>query len=173
MKISIVVTLLSFFSFRSLAVQEPSAWVELTSSADESFWLAYREETVSELYEAANGTVIPMALLKTPKNHPIFVSISPFCRKLEQVEFEMAFRSHGKELEKISHNFFSKGADLRIPPIISVTNGCCRIQIPEEGGKIRNLVILRGSGIEDFKKRLRISPLMPAFEWKVLSIRQL
>jgi hypothetical protein len=41
--------------------------------------------------------------------------------------------------------------------------------IPEESGEIRNIIIQRGSGIENFKKRYKVSPLMPVFVWEKIS----
>ncbi len=48
-----------------LAAADPTIWIRLKPNADENFWLIYQEEKISTIYEAANGTIIPMAICKT------------------------------------------------------------------------------------------------------------
>lgn len=156
--------ILGLFSF-SLKAQDPELWISLKPSTKEHYWLVYMEETFSELYKPANGTIIPMAVYKIDPKKDDCWGILPLVLKNEQVRFDFCLRSSVRKQERITHNFFSKGKDRQLAPTVICSEDCFRIQIPEESGQTRNIVIQRGPDIKSFKKRYKVSPLMPAFTW--------
>ncbi len=163
-KIFFLLLILGFFPL-SLEAQDPELWISLKPSTEEHYWLVYREETFSELYKPANGTIIPMAVFKVdPKKNNCW-GILPLVLKDEQVIFDFCLRSSVPKQERITHSFFSKGKDRQLAPSVICSENCFRIQIPEESGQTRNIVIQRGADIESFKKAYKVSPLIPAFTW--------
>jgi hypothetical protein len=165
-KFHILVILMGGCLSSLLAAADPTIWIRLKPNADENFWLIYREEKISKLYEAANGTIIPMVICKTTSRKLVSWGISPLIRKNSQIEFDLIFRDNFGKEEKITHNFFSKGNDRKLAPLVVASDNCFEIKIPEEDGQTRNIVIRRGSGIVSFKELYKITPLMPVFRWE-------
>jgi hypothetical protein len=165
-KFNILVILIGDCLSSLLAAADPTIWISLKPSASEKFVLIYREETESKLYDLANGTIIPMALYHLSSSDSVFWGISPLSRHDGQVEFDILLKnSFGKE-GRVIHNFFSKGDDRNLIPLVIENDKGFKIQIPEENGHVRNIIIQRGSGIESFAKMHKVSPLMPVFTWK-------
>jgi hypothetical protein len=167
---SIYIIVFLFISSLLSNAQDPNIWISLNPSNEVQYWLVYREETYSKLYEPANGTIIPMAIYKINSKRLVSWGISPLILKDEQVKFDFLFKSSIAKEGRLTHNFFSKGGSINIVPTVHCSEDCFRIQIPEEHGKVRNIVIKKEPDIASFKKKYRVSPLMPIFTWEGLTV---
>jgi hypothetical protein len=148
-----------------LAAADPTIWISLKPSEGESIWLIYREEKLSDFYKPANGTIIPMAVYKVGSMKAPYWGISPLLRKDSQIEFDIIFKNGAAKEWKINHNFFSKGNDRKLAPLVVTSEDCFEIQIPEEDGQTRKIKIQKETGIENLKIKYKVSPLMPIFKW--------